>query len=59
MVSRILRCVVCLSYFLSSRCKNCGGECVSPRPAKFNVLDRYGSYRRVAKRRGLSEGGLL
>lgn len=27
----------------------CGGEALSPKPAKFSIEDKYGHYRRKAK----------
>ncbi len=57
MSNHILRCPVCGSYGLSSEC-SCGGIRVSPKPAKFSPEDRYGSYRRMAKKElGMVSGG--
>lgn len=45
----ILKCPTCQSYGLSSKCP-CGEKRVSPKPAKYSPEDRYGSYRRAAKK---------
>ena len=37
----------------------CGGKALSPKPAKFSVEDKYGSYRRKAKIEFFKEEGLL
>lgn len=58
-MNHIFRCIGCSAYFLSSKCKNCGGECVSPKPIKFHPSDKYGSYRRAAKKEIFIKGGLL
>ena len=55
----ILKCPDCSTYSLFIKCKKCESSCVSPKPAKFNVDDKYGSYRRVAKEALFKEDGLL
>lgn len=55
MVVHIYRCEKCGSYGFSQQC-SCGGKRVSPKPAKFSPEDRYGSYRRKAKKQS---GGAL
>lgn len=47
---KVLRCGECGSYTLGERCPACGGESVSPKPARFSPEDRYGRYRRMLKR---------
>ena len=37
----------------------CGGNAVTPKPAKYNPEDKYGKYRREAKRPELEKRGLL
>ena len=44
----ILKCGNCGKYTMNKICK-CGGEALTPKPAKFSIEDKYGSYRRKAK----------
>jgi len=39
------RCSSCSRYTLQMKCPKCGGETVSPHPAKFSPQDRYIKYR--------------
>lgn len=41
----IRRCASCKSYTLQKACPRCGGETVSPHPAKFSLMDKYARYR--------------
>jgi len=45
----ILRCAQCGRYTLNNKCV-CGGKALDPRPAKYSVEDKYGAYRRIAKK---------
>ena len=54
----ILQCKDCLAYTLKSKC-SCGGEAVRPIPPKYSPEDKYGSYRREAKKEMLVKEGLL
>ena len=45
----ILKCVNCGKYTLKDKCE-CGGKALDPRPAKFSIEDKYGYYRRLAKK---------
>ena len=45
----ILRCRECGKYTLKDKC-SCGGKAIDPRPAKFSVEDKWGKYRRIAKK---------
>ncbi|MCF2135665.1 MAG: RNA-protein complex protein Nop10 [Candidatus Thorarchaeota archaeon] len=48
----LLKCAHCKEYTLDEkRCPYCGGEVYSPLPAKFSPQDKYGAYRREAKRK--------
>lgn len=42
---------------MKERCRKCGGETISPHPAKFSPLDHYGRYRRDLKREVLKGHG--
>ena len=37
----------------------CGGKALTPKPAKFSIEDKYGSYRRKAKLSIFKKEGLL
>ncbi|MBZ3935260.1 RNA-protein complex protein Nop10 [Methanimicrococcus blatticola] len=47
MGKRIKKCQSCSRYTLSETCPDCGGVCVSPKPASYSPEDRYGKYRRM------------
>ncbi|WP_316558519.1 RNA-protein complex protein Nop10 [Methanimicrococcus hongohii] len=47
MGKRIKKCKGCGRYTLSDACPDCGGDCVSPKPASYSPEDRYGKYRRI------------
>jgi H/ACA ribonucleoprotein complex subunit 3 len=49
MKTEILKCVECKKYTLEKSCPNCNNNCISPKPAKFSIEDKYGHYRRIAK----------
>lgn len=51
----ILKCEKCLVYTLKGFCPNCGEKTLSPKPAKFSIEDKWGYWRRKAKK----EKGLL
>jgi rRNA maturation protein Nop10 len=38
---------------------SCGGNALTPKPAKFSIEDKYGSYRRKAKIDDFKKKGLL
>jgi len=38
-------------YTLAEQCPECGADAVNSAPAPYNPEDRYGEYRRRAKRR--------
>lgn len=54
----ILKCVSCGNYTLKEKCK-CGSKAVTPRPAKYTPEDKYGNYRREAKKDSLIKSGLV
>jgi len=45
----ILKCKACGSYGLGSQC-SCGQERIECRPPKYTPEDKYGHYRRLAKK---------
>tara|TARA_Y100000294_G_scaffold125461_1_gene116880 strand:+ start:3124 stop:3297 length:174 start_codon:yes stop_codon:yes gene_type:complete len=54
----ILRCKSCGKYTMKEIC-SCGGNALTPKPAKFSIEDKYGSYRRKAKIDDFKKKGLL
>lgn len=51
----ILRCEKCHTYTLKPFCPKCDSETVTPKPAKFSIEDKWGYWRRKAKK----EEGLI
>ena len=47
MKKSILKCIKCGRYTMKEVC--CKQKTINPKPAKFNVEDKYGDYRRKAK----------
>ncbi|TFF86647.1 RNA-protein complex protein Nop10 [Candidatus Thorarchaeota archaeon] len=48
----LFKCSKCEEYTLEQkRCSRCGGTVTDPRPPKYSPQDRYGKYRRMAKRK--------
>ncbi|MHA1654630.1 MAG: nucleolar RNA-binding Nop10p family protein [Candidatus Thorarchaeota archaeon] len=51
-LTHLFKCTVCHEYTLEEdRCPRCSGSVASPYPAKFSLQDKYGEYRRRAKRK--------
>ena len=52
----IRKCTTCKKYTINKLiCPYCGGQTKNPHPPKFSVQDKYGKYRRAAKK--LAENG--
>ncbi|MBI2667824.1 nucleolar RNA-binding Nop10p family protein [Candidatus Woesearchaeota archaeon] len=49
----IFVCSKCGEYTLSKICQNCRLDTISVKPAKYSPEDRYGHYRRIAKKNDL------
>jgi len=54
----ILKCQDCGKYTMKETCA-CGSKALTPKPAKFSVEDKYGSYRRKAKLDIFRDKGLI
>ena len=54
----ILKCENCGKYTMKEICA-CNGKELTPKPAKFSVEDKYGSYRRKAKLDNFKKEGLI
>lgn len=48
-MKHILKCPECKSYGLKELCE-CNSKRVRPNPPKYNLDDKYGEYRRQAKK---------
>lgn len=55
MGKHIFKCPVCFRYTLES---SCHGATFRPLPAKFSREDKYGKYRREARKEELKKKGL-
>ncbi|MHA1926705.1 MAG: RNA-protein complex protein Nop10 [Candidatus Thorarchaeota archaeon] len=56
-MARLFKCTECDQYTLEEeKCPVCGGSVVSPQPPKYSPQDRYGEYRRKAKRKTRAQG---
>ena len=47
-MKHLLKCVVCGSFTM--KLEHCGKKALSPKPAKYSPEDKYGKYRRIAKK---------
>ncbi len=52
-MKKILKCRVCGAYTMKE--KHCNEKTFSPKPGKYSPEDKYGKYRRIAKK----EQGLI
>ena len=50
MKEQIFLCKNCKNYTLEKICQLCGSKTENPTPAKFSILDKFGKYRRLAKK---------
>jgi len=57
-MKNILKCGNCGKYTMKEIC-GCSGKCLTPKPAKFSIEDKYGSYRRKAKLETFKKEGLI
>ena len=48
-MKHILKCTECGSYGLTELCE-CGSKRIQPNPPKYPTNDKYGEYRRQAKK---------
>jgi len=47
---KMKKCKKCNSYTFKEVCPKCGSKTTSPHPPKYSPVDKYGEYRRLAKR---------
>lgn len=50
MINQIKKCPNCKSYTLHEVCPNCQTETENPTPPPFSPEDKFGEYRRKAKK---------
>ena len=51
-MTHLYKCSKCGQYTLEQKkCPECGGPVSSPKPPKYSPQDKYGTYRRKAKRK--------
>lgn len=51
-MTHLFKCTKCDEYTLNQKqCPKCGGVVVDPKPPKYSPQDKYGEYRRRAKRK--------
>ncbi|MFH1638311.1 MAG: RNA-protein complex protein Nop10 [Candidatus Woesearchaeota archaeon] len=50
MAKKILYCRDCDAFTLKDKCPKCGKGALSTKPAKYSPEDKYGKYRRMAKK---------
>jgi len=54
----ILKCKKCQKYTMHVNCPICNQKTLQTKPPKFSPIDKYGKYRREAKKKELQEKGL-
>jgi len=50
MTLKIFKCENCKNYTLKKTCSKCKEDTNNPKPAKFSPEDKFGKYRRLAKK---------
>jgi len=50
-MKHIMKCSQCGNYTMKAVCSKCNGKCYEAKPAKYSPEDKYGKYRRIAKKR--------
>ncbi len=50
MTAEIFLCSKCERYTMLESCSSCQGKTFSPRPPRYSPLDKWGKWRRIAKK---------
>lgn len=50
MKQQIFYCKNCDLFTLKNKCPRCNEKPENPRPAKYSLEDKWGAYRRIAKK---------
>ncbi|MBS3123454.1 nucleolar RNA-binding Nop10p family protein [Candidatus Woesearchaeota archaeon] len=58
MAEHIHKCTSCRTYTMNQECPSGHGKTIFPQPAKFSIPDKYGKYRREARKEELKNRGL-
>ncbi len=58
-MKHIHKCNSCKIYTLKEKCPSCSSSTEVPRPPKYSPTDKYASYRRVVRKKELSDKKLL
>jgi len=58
MSEHIHKCPACQLYTLEPACPGCNHATFRPLPAKFSLADKYGTYRREARKEELRRQNL-
>ena len=54
-MAHLYKCTKCDNYTLNSKtCPKCGSPVSDPKPPKYSPQDKYGVYRRKAKRTSIN-----
>ena len=53
---KMKKCVECGAYTLENECPKCGAAASIPNPPSFSPIDKYGKYRRIAKKKANGKG---
>jgi len=49
-MKKILKCSKCSKYTMKEICPDCKTKTINPKPAKYSIEDKYGKYRRIARK---------
>ncbi|MFC1768411.1 RNA-protein complex protein Nop10 [Nanoarchaeota archaeon] len=58
-MKQIMKCQSCGTYTLKENCNKCKIPTENPKPPKYSPDDKYGKYRRVAKKDIYEKDGLI
>ena len=59
MARHIFKCPSCKAYTMGEKCMKCGKKTINPKPPKYSPEDKFGEYRREAKKEKLESEGLI
>ncbi len=52
-MKKIFKCSKCSKFTMKETCSKCKIKTINPKPAKYSPEDKYGKYRRIAKKSSL------
>ena len=59
MSQEILYCISCSAYTMEQKCPKCSKPTITKKPEKYSTDDKYGEYRRKAKKKEREQEGLI